>query len=107
MLDKWKEKIEERKMDIEKVRSSVAEKTEITIAVIIENIKITVTKKGDKMALLKLRDYTNTLEVALFPESYKKYKDLVVLDIPLVVKGKVSVRNGEKTMILDEIKMLK
>ncbi len=106
-LDKWKEKIEERKMDIEKIRSSVADKTEVTIAVIIENIKTTITKKGDKMALLKLRDYSNTLEVALFPESYKKYKDLVVLDIPLVVKGKVSIRNGEKMMIINEIKPLK
>ena len=106
-LDPWKGKIAERKMDIEKIHTSVTEKSEVTIAVIIENIKVTVTKKGDKMGLVKLRDYSGTLEVAIFPENYKKYKDLLVLDTPLVVRGKVALRNGEKTMMVDEVKVLK
>ncbi len=105
-LDPWREKIEARNMDINKVHHDTPDGKEISLAVIIENIKITVTKKGDKMALVRLRDYTGTIEVAIFPETYKRQKDLVVLDIPLVVRGKVSTRNGEKTIIIDEIKKL-
>ena len=105
-LDPWKEKIEARGINIDTVHHGTPDGKEVSIAVIIENCKITITKKGDKMALLKLRDYFNTIEVAVFPETYKKYKDSIKLDIPLVVKGKVSTRNGEKTIIIDEIKNL-
>jgi DNA polymerase III alpha subunit len=58
------------------------------------------------MGLLKLRDYTGFIEVAIFPEGYKRYKDLIIIDTPLVIKGKVSTRNGEKTIGIDEIKKL-
>jgi DNA polymerase-3 subunit alpha len=105
-LDPWKEKIDARGMNIDKVHHDVADGKEVSLAVIIENVKITVTKKGDKMGLVRLRDYTGTIEVAVFPESYKKYKDSLALDTPLTVRGKVSTRNGEKTLIIDEIKRL-
>ncbi len=105
-LDPWKEKIQSRNMDIEKVHTVILDGKEVSIAVIIEKIRITTTKKGDKMALLTLRDYVGFIEVAVFPESYKRYKNLCTLDTPLVVRGKVSTRNGEKTIITDEIKLL-
>ena len=105
-LDPWKEKIDTRGVTIDTVHHSKEDGKETSLAIIIENIKITVTKKGDKMALLRLRDYTGSIEVAVFPETYKKYKELVILDIPLIVRGKTSTRNGEKTMIIDELKRL-
>ena len=58
------------------------------------------------MALVKLRDYRGTIEVAVFPETYKRYKSLIIIDIPIVVRGKVSTRNGEKTIVVDEIRNL-
>ena len=105
-LDPWKEKIIARNLDIEKVHTQTPDGREVSLAVIIETIKVTVTKKGDKMVLLTLRDYSGFIEVVVFPENYKKYKETILLDLPLVVKGKVSTRNGEKTIALDEIKKL-
>ena len=105
-LDPWKEKITARNITIEKTHTETADGKETSLAVIIESIKITITKKGDKMALLTLRDYTGYIEVAVFPETYKKYKELIIVDIPLVIRGKVSTRNGEKTIAIDEIKKL-
>lgn len=105
-LDPWKERIDARGMNTDTVHHSVPDGKEVSLAVIIENIKVTITKKGDKMGLLKLRDYMGTIEVAVFPETYKKYKNIILLDIPLIVKGKVSTRNGEKTIAIDEIKQL-
>ncbi len=105
-LDPWKEKIDARGVTIEKVHTEYKDGKEISLAIIIENIKITITKKGDKMGLLRLRDYTSTIEVAIFPEAYKRFKSSIVPDTPLLVKGKVSTRNNEKTMIIDEIKSL-
>jgi DNA polymerase-3 subunit alpha len=51
-LDPWKEKILSRGIDIQKLHHDIPDGREVTLAVIIESIKITVTKKGDKMALL-------------------------------------------------------
>jgi DNA polymerase-3 subunit alpha len=106
-LDPWKEKIEARGVNINTVHHGTPDGKEVSIAIIIENNKITITKKGDKMALLRLRDYHGSIEVAVFPETYKKYKNLILLDIPLIVRGKVSTRNGEKTIVIDEIRSLK
>jgi DNA polymerase-3 subunit alpha len=105
-LDPWKEKIEARGISIDKVHHDIADGKELSLAVIIETVKVTITKKGDKMGLVKLRDYTGTIEVAVFPEAYKKYKELLQIDAPLVVRGKVSTRNGEKTLMIDEVKTL-
>jgi DNA polymerase-3 subunit alpha len=105
-LDPWKEKIEARNMDIEKVHTIVPDGKEVSLAVIIEAIRITITKKGDKMAILTLRDYQGFIEAVTFPENYKKYKTSILVDVPLVIKGKVSTRNGEKTIAIDEIKNL-
>ncbi len=105
-LDKWKEKIEARGINIDKVHHNTQDGKEVSLAVIIEHIKITVTKKGDKMALVRLRDYSGTIEVAIFPETYQKYKGIIVEDIPLMIRGKVSTRNGEKTIAVDEAKKL-
>lgn len=105
-LDPWKEKIEARGMNIEKIHHDVPDGKDVSIAVLIENIKTTITKKGDPMGLVRLRDYHGVIEVAVFPEAYKKYKKLLAVDIPLIVQGKVTTRNGEKTLIVNEIREL-
>lgn len=105
-LDPWKDIIAARGITIDTVLHASSDKKDISLAAIIENIKITTTKKGDKMALLRLRDYSGVIEVALFPESYKKYMNLITLDTPLVFRGTTSTRNNEKTMIINEIKKL-
>lgn len=101
-LDPWKEKMEARKISISTIISS-DDNRELSIPAIIEKMRTTTTKKGDRMALLTLRDYTAAIEVAVFPETYKRYKDLLALDKPLVFKGKVSSRNNEKTFVVDSI----
>ena len=99
-LDPWKEKINARGIDIDKVHHDTPDGKEVSLAVIIEQSKITKTKKGDQMALVRLRDYHGAIEVAVFPETYKRYKSSIVLDLPVVVRGKVSTRNGEKTLVV-------
>jgi DNA polymerase-3 subunit alpha len=105
-LDPWKEKIEVRGINTEEVHHKIADGKEVSLAVIIEKIKIMKTKKGDVMAIATLRDYRGAIEVTVFPETYKRFKSLIIVDTPLVLKGKVSTRNGEKTIIVDDIKPL-
>lgn len=105
-LDKWKSTIEERKVSIEKIINEYHNDYECVFACIIEKIKITKTKKGDRMALLTVRDYTTGFEVAVFPKVFEKVKERIVKDKPVLLKGKVAEKNGDKTFVVDEIKIL-
>jgi DNA polymerase-3 subunit alpha len=102
-LDPWKEKIKARGIDIAHIMHDAKDGKVLSFAALVEKVRITKTKKGDFMALLNVRDYTGMMEVALFPEVYKKCKALCELDTKVVVKGKVATRNGEKTMSVDEL----
>jgi DNA polymerase-3 subunit alpha len=106
-LDPWKDKIKERGITIEKINHGDFDNKELTLLAIIEKYKITITKKGDKMALVTLRDHFGSFEVAVFPETYKKMKDLIVADTPLLFKGKISIRNDLRTMVVDTISRIK
>jgi DNA polymerase-3 subunit alpha len=106
-LDPWKEKILARQINIQAVLEDIKDGTEVNIPALIETVKVTKTKKGDRMALVNLRDYTGSFEVAVFPESYLKFKDYCKADTIVVVRGKVSSRNGTKTLVVDDMKELK
>ena len=74
---------------------------------IVENVHAILTKKGDKMAFVKLTDTTGTLEVVLFPEVLASNKLLFeTTDRCIKVKGKISDRNGEKSLIVEKVKEL-
>jgi DNA polymerase-3 subunit alpha len=105
-LDPWKERMAARGISIETVLHSKEDNKKVSLPIIIESIRVTKTKKGDTMALLKIRDYQGTIEVAVFPENYKRYKSIIVQDTPLLINGTTATRNGEKTIILEEIKKL-
>ena len=58
------------------------------------------------MGLVTLRDYRGATEVAVFLKPTNAIK-IDLLDTPLVVRGKVATRNGEKkTIVIDEVKPL-
>jgi len=74
---------------------------------IVEDIRPILTKKGDKMAFVKLTDATGTIELVLFPEAFFANKEFFETpDKCIKVKGKISERNGEKTMIVERVKEL-
>ena len=74
---------------------------------IVEDIRVILTKKGDKMAFVKLTDMTGTLELVLFPEVFFAHKEYFESpDRCIKVKGKISERNGEKTLIAERVKEL-
>ncbi len=76
------------------------------VAGIIEDIRAITTKKGDNMAFVKLSDYSDTLETVVFPRTMTEFKNLLIKDKCVAVKGKVSLRNGETTLIVDKMKEL-
>jgi DNA polymerase-3 subunit alpha len=105
-LDKFKKTIEEKNYSIKKAKENAKEGKEVMIAGIIEDIRAITTKKGDNMAFVKLSDYDQTIETVVFPRTMTEFKNLLLKDKCVAVKGKISLRNGEITLIVDKMKEL-
>lgn len=105
-LDKYKDIISKRDLDIKKIKDTLKDGTEITLACIIEEIKPITTKKGDAMAFVKVADFSGELETVIFPKVLAEFKNAFIPDKCLALKGKVSERNGQKSMIVEKVKIL-
>ncbi len=67
---------------------------------IISEIKKVYTKIGNKeMCILKIEDLYGTFECMLFPNVYDKYKDRLVEDSMVTIKGRLSVREDESPIV--------
>ena len=72
---------------------SLAEKpdgAEVRVCGIIGAKKIAVTKKGEKMAYLRVEDLEGSIEVIVFPELYRSSGSLIGSDAPLIFTGTVA-----------------
>ncbi|MDQ1281842.1 MAG: polymerase subunit alpha [Patescibacteria group bacterium] len=110
-LDKWQSKLTNRNVNIKNIldeaNNEVKDRAKINLPGLIEKVKITKTKAGEQMALVKISDLTGLFEVAVFPKVYKNLKSKLIPNIPLLFIGRVADKNGEKTMVIDNIEEIK
>lgn len=89
---------------IEKIKDLKA-KTRIQICGLITNIKRISTKKDNRsMAFVTIEDQTGTTEVVIFPDAYESESGKLQDSTPLIIIGKVNVRDGERSVICNSIK---
>jgi DNA polymerase-3 subunit alpha len=80
---------------------------EIKVGGILSEVKPFTTKKGDKMAFLKLSDYTESIEAVVFPRTYTEFRELLQPEKCVAFKGKINDRNGEKSFVVDKVRELR
>ncbi len=79
------------------------DQADITIGGIINEIKEITTKKGDRMAFLRLEDLAGSCEVVIFPELYKTSTPILQKDATLFIKGKMNLREDDPKVVAFEI----
>jgi DNA polymerase-3 subunit alpha len=104
-LEKYKEKLA-GKPTVLQVKERGRNDQEIVSAGIIEEMKVIITKKNQRMAFVTIADLTGRIEAVVFPKLFKEHSEVIDNDKCIAYKGKVSIRNGEKSIILDEIKFI-
>ena len=63
----------------------------------------TVTKNGNReMGFATVEDPYGNIDIMLFPDAYRRFKDLVVDDNLVTVKGHLSLKDNEKPIIIVE-----
>ena len=103
-LDDLKSEVEKRPR-IAQIRAGYKGATVITTG-LVESIRELITKKGEKMAFIKLVDQTDSIELTAFPSIYFEQKDLLQPGTCIAVKGKLDIRNDEPSILLDKTKAL-
>ncbi|MFH0846244.1 MAG: DNA polymerase III subunit alpha [Patescibacteria group bacterium] len=105
-LEKYRKRLENSKTNLSKIKKNGLEGMTTVVAGIIEEVKPILTKKGDKMAFVRLADLNDTLEVVVFPKIYTEFAEFLVEDKCLLIKGKISKRNGDTSLLVDNIREL-
>jgi DNA polymerase-3 subunit alpha len=78
----------------------------LTVACIIDTVKIVTTKKGDRMAFLSLSDYSGSIEAVVFSKLFETVKDTLIENSIIALQGKVTLRNGEKSLMIESLKKI-
>ena len=86
-------------VDIDATRSG----TEIIIAGWITNVRTLVTRQNKPFAIVTMEDFTNSIDLTVWPELYEENRYSIVADTALVVKAKVRLRDGRLNVVADRI----
>ena len=106
-LDKFSQQLSKSKTNLSKVKKKSLEGMTTVVAGIIEEFKPILTKKGNKMAFLKLSDFSDTIEVVIFPKIFSEFQEFLEIDKCILIKGKISKRSEDTSLIAENIRELK
>lgn len=76
----------------------------VAIGGIVENVRHTFTKvKNEEMAFVQLADDSGAIELVVFPKIFSKAKQLLFVGQPVVVHGKVDMREDRISLIIEAV----
>ena len=106
-LEQFRDRLQNVNLTIAKIKAMDHAPGETAIAGIIEECKEIYTKaKNEKMAFLRIADLSGSMECVVFPKTFEEVKKFCVVDQLVMVKGKVSDRNDERSLLVDKMKPL-
>jgi DNA polymerase-3 subunit alpha len=76
----------------------------IRIAAVVREVRIVVTRNtGSEMAFVKVEDDTGSIDLVVFPKIFKQTRDYWVEYKPLLISGRVDVREESPSLIVEAI----
>ncbi len=105
-LERLREKIEQSGMNVKRIRDELKNGLPVTFACIVEEVKIILTKRNEKMAFIKVGDLTASIEGVIFTKGFEELQNILVPDATVAIQARVSERNGEKSLIIEKAKAI-
>lgn len=105
-LEQFKDKFQNQKNSIKNVKENGKENEVVVVGGLIANMRDILTKNGDKMYFINFTDLNDAIELVVFPKVLKEFSSVFVADECIAVKARVSLRNGEKSLIAEKAKKL-
>lgn len=79
-----------------------ADRGTVSAIVMLSEVKVRNTKKGDKMAMLRVEDLTGQVDGVVFPKAFERLELLLQTDARLMVWGKVDRRDEAIQLIVED-----
>jgi DNA polymerase III subunit alpha len=105
-LDAHAEKVGKASTTIGEILADPKPGQDLILPVLVAEVRPVLTKSGDRMAFVRFEDKTDSIEAVIFPKLFKEHALLVTSGTCLLIKGKVSTRNGETSFAVDNLKAL-
>ena len=105
-LDPYKSKIDKFGTLISAIKTEKKANEIVTVAAVIDTARVVITKNNDRMAFIKISDYSGSIEAVVFSRLFNDVKDLLIENNIIALKGKVSIRNGEKSIAIENLKVI-
>lgn len=106
-LEEFRHELDFRNTTINEIKEKAKNNSTVTLCGIIEEVKEILTKKGEKMAFVKIADFAGSLELVIFPDTLKRLAPFFQPEQCLCVSGKFSMRNGEPSVLIEKARHLK
>jgi DNA polymerase-3 subunit alpha len=78
------------------------DRAKISLMALVADCRQVTTRKGDRMAVLQLEDLSGTCEAVVFPKSYGRLADHLMVDSRLMVWASVDRRDERVQVIVDD-----
>lgn len=104
-LEQWKEKLIKPGKNILSIKKMALVGNRLILGVV-DELKIINTKKGEKMAFLKISDLTDSIEVAVFPKVFKEVYNILKLNKAYIFKGVIKKKDDDFNFLLEKLKFL-
>jgi len=105
-LDAHTDKTAKAGLSIAEIKHDPKTGLTVILPVLVDEVRTLLTKKGEKMAFLKLSDKSDSIEGVIFPKIFAEKSEIVVPGTCLLVKANVSGRNGETSLSIENLKRL-
>jgi DNA polymerase-3 subunit alpha len=103
-LDRYKREVKSYSTVNTKTIQTRRDGEEVVIGGLVSKLKLTQTKKtGERMAIVGLEDLEGTMDMLVFPKTYKEHGEHLVKDAVLFFKGNVDKKEQDPKLLVNEI----
>ena len=78
------------------------DKSKVSVIAMIPEMREVTTRKGDRMAIIQLEDLTGSCEAVVFPKSYERLSDHLMVETRLLIWGSVDSRDETVQLLIDD-----
>ena len=91
---------------VEGIKADVPDGTTVRVGGLITTAKRLNTKNGDTMCFVELEDFSDKIEIVVFPRVFLRFSSLLTPDRAISVNGRLSVNEDEVKILAQDIKLL-
>ncbi|MCQ2437263.1 MAG: DNA polymerase III subunit alpha [Clostridia bacterium] len=100
----WNAQVLSELKELPPEQAMAADGREITLGGLVADKKMKATKNGSMMAFVQLEDIYGVTEVLVFPKVYERVGNAIVPDTPVLMTGRLSIREEEDPkLLLDKV----